>query len=317
MKKTMIALSLAVGAAGFTVQSLADSNYPERNIEFIVPWNAGGGADNVVRALQNPVEEVLGTNIVVRNLSGGGGAVGFSRALSAKPDGYVVTIPTNATFTLEGLGNVDFTYTDFEYIARVLVEPYVLAVNSGKGWETLEDLVDHLQENDARLMVGASGVGSSTHVMAVALAEELGVEFDVVPYDSGANAVTAAMGGHIDAVVLNPSEVVSGIESGRLTALVTTGDERSGAISQAPTMLEEGYDFSVSQWRGVAAPKGISQEVEDRWVEAIQSAVESPEFQRAAEMMGSDIMPLYGDELDEFVERTARLMIDEAAKLRQ
>lgn len=314
MKKTILTLSVAAAALS---SSLTFGDYPNKNIEFIVPWNAGGGADNVVRAIQNPLEEALGTTVVVRNVSGGGGAVGFSTAIAAKPDGYVVTIPTNATFTLEGLGNVGFTYTDFEYIARVLVEPYVLAVNSQKGWSSLEGMVNELQESQAPLMVGASGVGSSTHVMAVALAEELGVNFQVVPYDSGANAVTAAMGGHIDAVVLNPSEVVSAIDSGRLHAIVTTGEERSGAIPDSPTMLEEGYDFSISQWRGVAAPKGISQEVEDRWVEAIKTAVEDPEFQRAAEMMGSDIMPLFGDELDQFVENTAQVMIEEAEKLAQ
>lgn len=314
MKKTILTLSVAAAAL---FSSLTFGDYPDKNIEFIVPWNAGGGADNVVRAIQNPLEEALGTTVVVRNVSGGGGAVGFSTAIAAKPDGYVVTIPTNATFTLEGLGNVGFTYTDFEYIARVLVEPYVLAVNSQKGWSSLESMVNELQDSQAPLMVGASGVGSSTHVMAVALAEELGVNFQVVPYDSGANAVTAAMGGHIDAVVLNPSEVVSAIDSGRLHAIVTTGEERSGAIPDSPTMLEEGYDFSISQWRGVAAPKGISQEVEDRWVEAIKTAVEDPEFQRAAEMMGSDIMPLFGDELDQFVENTAHVMIEEAEKLAQ
>ena len=314
MKKTILTLSVAAAALS---SSLTFGDYPEKNIEFIVPWNAGGGADNAVRAMQNPLEEALDTSIVVRNVSGGGGAVGYSTAIAAKPDGYVVTIPTNATFTLEGLGNVGFTYTDFEYIARVLVEPYVLAVNSQKGWGSLEDLVNELQESQAPLMVGASGVGSSTHVMAVALAEELGVNFQVVPYDSGANAVTAAMGGHIDAVVLNPSEVVSAIDSGRLHAIVTTGEERSGAIPDSPTMLEEGYDFSISQWRGIAAPKGISQEVEDRWVEAINTAVEDPEFQRAAEMMGTDIMPLFGDELDQFVKNTAHIKIEEAEKLAQ
>lgn len=314
MKKTILAISVATAALS---SALSYADYPEKNIEFIVPWNAGGGADNVVRALQSPVEEALGTTIVVRNVSGGGGAVGFSTAVNAKPDGYVMTIPTNATFTLEGLGNVGYTYSDFEYIARVLVEPYVLAVNSQNGWTSLEEMLAGLEELGRPLMVGASGVGSSTHVMAVALAEELGANFQVVPYDSGANAVTAAMGGHIDAVVLNPSEVVSGIDSGRLSAIVTTGEERSGALPDAPTMLEEGYDFNISQWRGVAAPKGISQETEDRWVEAIQAAVEDPEFQRAAEMMGSDIMPLYGDELDAFVENTSQVMIQEAEKLAQ
>ena len=89
------------GAATMLASSMTmAADYPSKNIEFIVPWSAGGGADNVVRALQPSLEKALGATIVVRNLSGGGGAVGFSRAVASKPDGYTVTIPTNATFTL-------------------------------------------------------------------------------------------------------------------------------------------------------------------------------------------------------------------------
>lgn len=316
MKKTMITLSLAVAATGVAMTSMAADNYPERSIEFIVPYGPGGGSDNVVRALQPKIEEALGGTIVVRNISGGGGAVGYSRAVNAEPNGYTVTTPNNANFTLEGLGNVDFAYGDFEYIARVLVEPYILAVRQNDDWTDFESLMESIEAGE-RLSVGFSGVGSSTHVTAVAIGEELGVDFNFIPFDGGSAAVSAAMGGHVDAVVLNPNEIMSAVDGGRLNPMLSTGEERASVFPDTPTMVELGYELELNQWRGIAAPRGISQEIEDKWVEAIKHAVEDPAFQRFAEEGGSEVMPLYGDELDEFVRRTAELMIPIAQSVQE
>ncbi|APX93816.1 hypothetical protein BWR19_13200 [Halomonas sp. 1513] len=316
MKKTMIVVSMAAAATGLAAFSHAAENYPERSIEFIVPYGPGGGSDNVVRALQPKIEEALDGTLVIRNVSGGGGAVGYNRAVNAAADGYTVTTPNNANFTLEGLGNVDFTYGDFEYIARVLVEPYILAVRQNDDWTDFESLMESI-EGGERLTVGFSGVGSSTHVTAVAIGNELGVDFNFIPYDGGSAAVSAAMGGHVDAVVLNPNEIMSAVDGGRLTPVLSTGEERANVFPDTPTMIELGYELELNQWRGIAAPKGISQEIEDKWVEAVKQAVADPAFQQFAEEGGSEVMPLYGDELDEFVRRTAELMIPIAESVQE
>ncbi|AMC99878.1 Bug family tripartite tricarboxylate transporter substrate binding protein [Halomonas chromatireducens] len=316
MKKTMIAVSMAVAATGLATFAQAAENYPERSIEFIVPYGPGGGSDNVVRALQPKIEEALGGTLVIRNISGGGGAVGYNRAVNAAADGYTVTTPNNANFTLEGLGNVDFTYGDFEYIARVLVEPYILAVRQNDDWTDFESLMESIEAGN-RLSVGFSGVGSSTHVTAVAIGEELGVDFNFIPFDGGSAAVSAAMGGHVDAVVLNPNEILSAVEGGRLNPMLSTGEDRTDIFPDTPTMVELGYELELNQWRGIAAPKGISQEIEDKWVEAVKHAVEDPAFQRFAKEGGSEVMPLFGEELDEFVRRTADLMIPIAQSVQE
>ncbi|GHC32816.1 lipoprotein [Kushneria pakistanensis] len=314
MKKILSVL----GAATMLASSMAmAADYPSKNIQFIVPWSAGGGADTAVRAMQPGLEKALGTTIVVRNIGGGGGAVGFSRAVASKPDGYTVTIPTNATFTLEGLGNVAFTRDDFEFIARVLVEPYVMAVRPNDDWSDLESLVNERKASGEPLRMGASGVGSSTHIVSLMLARELGIKMEVIPFDSGSAAVSAAMGGHIDGVVLNPSEVISAIDGNRLKAIVTTGEERSGVLPDAPTMHEAGYDFELAQWRGIAAPKGLDPAIEEQWVEAVKQMVEDPQFQKTARSIGTDVSPLYGEELDQFVERTSKPLIEEAGAIRQ
>ncbi|ART64325.1 hypothetical protein B9H00_15735 [Kushneria marisflavi] len=314
----MKSLLSAFGAATILASSMAmAADYPSKNIEFIVPWSAGGGADTAVRAMQPSLEKALGATIVVRNLSGGGGAVGFSRAVASKPDGYTMTVPTNAVFTLEGLGNVAFTKDDFDYIARVLVEPYVLAVRKNDAWQNLDSLSSDLKASGKPLRIGASGVGSSSHIVALMLGEALGLNVEFIPFDGGSAAVSSAMGGHIDGVVLNPSEVISAVNGGRLTAIVTTGEERSGALPDTPTMEESGHDFELSQWRGIAAPKGLDPAIEQQWVEAIKKMVDDPQFRKTAQSIGTDVSPLYGDELDQFVERTSKPLIEEARAIRQ
>lgn len=307
-------LVAAVAAAPGLVQA---ADFPSRNIEFIVPYAPGGSSDNFVRSLQPGLEKSLGGTIVVRNMAGGGGAIGFMQTLAAKPDGHTVTTPNNAIFTLQGLGNVTFDYKDFNYLARVLVEPYVLTVRPNEEWSTLEKFVDYAKQNPRKVKIAFSGVGSSTHIMTVVLAGLLGVELEPIPYEGGAPAVAAAMGGHVDGVVQHPAEILSGVEGGRLKALVTSGEKRAEVLPDTPTLKEAGYDFSAYQWRGIAAPKGISDEVEQAWVKAIQEAVQDPEFVQAAKNLGTEVDPLYGEELDAFVDEMAELMIAEAQKIKQ
>lgn len=316
MKKTIITVSIAFAASGMALGVMAAESYPEDDIEFIVPYGAGGGSDSLVRALQPGMEESFDGTIYVRNISGGGGAVGYGRAVNAEPDGYTLTTPNNATFTLEGLGNVDFKYKDFEYIARVLVEPYVLAVGEDADWQNFDEMKESL-ENGESISVGFSGVGSSTHVTTVAVADELGVDFNLIPFDGGSDAVSAAMGGHVDAVLLNPSDLMSAVDSGRLSPVFSTSEGRSEAFPDAPSLSELGYDFVLDQWRGVAAPKGISQSVEDKIVEAVENAIKGEEFNNFAKQSGAEVSPLYGDDLDTYVESIAEVMIPIAESVKE
>lgn len=316
MKKTMVALAVTSASLGFGQAVLANENYPERDIEFIVPYGPGGGSDNLVRALQPKLEEALDGTLFYRNITGSGGAVGYNRVVNSDPDGYTVTTPNNANFTLEGLGNVDFIYTDLEYIARLVIEPYVFAVSNSKEWDSFESMMDYIDEG-GRVSVGFSGVGSSTHITTVAIADELGIDLQLIPFEGGSAAVSAAMGGHVDAVLLNPSDIMSATQGGRLIPVFSTGDERASAYPDTPNLKEEGYDLVLNQWRGIAAPKGISQEIEDKWVEAVQSAIEDENFRKFVEESGAEVQPLYGDELDEFVRLTADVMIPIAQGLNE
>ncbi|MEO3433570.1 tripartite tricarboxylate transporter substrate binding protein [Inquilinus sp. CAU 1745] len=310
-----IVAGVVATAAGLGIGAAQAQDFPSKDIEVIVPYSAGGGTDNFVRALEPSLEEALGTNIIVRNVTGGGGAVGLMQALAAEPDGYTVTIPNNALYTLQGLGNVDFEYEDFDYIARITTEPYVLVVRNIEGWEDLESFVESATTGSNQVKLGFAGVGSSSHIMTMAVADALGIEPSFVPYDGGSTAVAAAMGGHIDGVVLSPSDVVSAVEGDTLHTLATTGD--SSLLPGTPTFASAGYDLTAHQWRGIGTPAGLDESVKAVWVEALKEAVEDESFQAAIQNLGSEVAPLYGEELKAFVDEMADLMIPLAEQVKQ
>ncbi|AML50455.1 tripartite tricarboxylate transporter substrate binding protein [Falsihalocynthiibacter arcticus] len=280
--------------------------FPSKPITIVVPYGAGGSTDSFVRALAAPLAKAFDTDIVVKNVSGGGGAVGTMQTLTYDADGYTVTIPNNAFYTLQGMGNVNFTTNDFDYIARVVTEPYVLTIATKPEWSDIDAFVASAREEPVTL--GFAGVGSSTHIMTMAISQALGFEPKFIPFDGDAAAVAAALGGHIDGVVLSPSGVASALAKGDLTAIGATG--ASALMPDVPLFADKGYDIDTLQYRGIAAPAGLSAEVKAAWVQAIEVAVQDKGFQTAAHNLGLDVNPAYGTELDEFIAAGSGLMIE-------
>lgn len=311
MKKLLSTLAVT---ASFVIggHAMAD-DYPTKSVNMIVPFSAGGGNDTFVRALQPLLEEQLGESLVIRNIAGGGGAVGMSRAVASEPDGYTLLAASNAMLTLEAMGNVPFTHDDFDFIAKVVDEPYILAVGEESPYEDLDSLVE--AASDSSIKVGSSGVGSSAYITANAIANRTGAKLNLIPYPGGSEAISAAMGGHVDAVVLGGAELRSALESGRLEALATTYAERGDSLPDVPTFKESGYDLVLSVWRGIAAPKGLPQEVKDEWVAAVQQIVDDGSYEETASNLGTKLSPLFGDKLEAFIDESAGIMREAAGDL--
>lgn len=297
---TTLVLSIAL------LPTLASANdFPRKPITIIVPYGAGGSNDNFVRALTGPLKRAFDTNVIVRNIAGGGGAVGTMITLAHKPDGYTVTITSNALYTLQGLGNIKFKTTDFDFIARVATEPYVLAVKTKDEWNNLTSFTR--SASNKRVTLGYAGVGSSTHVMAEAISKELGINAKLIPFDGGSAAVAATLGGHIDGVVLTPAGVASGLESGKLSAIGITG--KSKQLPNVSLFSEQGYALETLQWRGIAAPVGLPPEVKAKWITAVTEAVKDENFKKAVGNLGVDVNTAYGESLDKFIKEGSTKLI--------
>lgn len=315
MKRLLIGIGVAllfctVSFSLFAAGAAEARPYPTRDIEFIVPYGAGGSTDQFVRSLVPHLEESLGVAVVVRNVTGGGGAVGYSEVLAARPDGYTVTVPNNANFTLEGMGHVDFSYRDFDNIARVILEDYVLTMGAQSGITTLPEFVEYARANPGEVQLGHSGVGSSTHIVTVALIDFLGLDVELIPFGGGAPAMTAAMGGHVHGIVQHPAEIVSAVAGGDLVPIASMGEVSPIAFPDLPTMQQEGFDLTVLQWRGIGFPKGISDEVRTAWVTALERAAQSSAFRRTVEADLKATLDLaVGADFDRFEQAMADLFI--------
>jgi tripartite-type tricarboxylate transporter receptor subunit TctC len=247
--------------------------FPEDRIEIIVPYAAGGGTDAVARSFAEVAEEHLGENVSVLNREGGGGAVGMQEGANAEPDGHTVTMVTVELLTLPHSGLAQFTYEDFTPVALLNEDAAAITVPADSEWETIDDFIE-TAENESGIQIGNSGTGAIWHLAAAALEQEIGADFNHVPFDGAAPAITALLGGHIDAVTVSAGEVGAQVEAGDLRILAVMAEDRLDAFPDVPTLEESGVDLSIGTWRGLAVPNGTPDGVvsvlEDAFGEAAQ-----------------------------------------------
>lgn len=278
-------ISVALTAALVSFGGAAKAEYPEKPVEMTVLF--GGTANTIAQLLSELMSEELGQPVVPVARNGGGGAVGYSYVQSTLPDGYSIVWNSNSINTTYHTGRIPFDYTAFTPIARVSVEIPALAVNSSTGWASLADLIAAANASDGKLKVGISGKGSFTHLTSAALFDAMGLSDKVayISYGDG-KAPIELLAGRIDAAIQWPGQFASYAESGDLTVLAVTGDERAGVLPDVPTAQEQGIDVNMSMWRGLAAPAGTSADVVTVLEAAARNAVESERFTEAAANLG-------------------------------
>jgi tripartite-type tricarboxylate transporter receptor subunit TctC len=275
-----LAYALLSVAAIASAQELA---YPKRgNIEITVLFPAGSSADVTARLLAQGIAKNLGTNVMVVNRPGAGGAIGYKYVASQKPDGYSLVWNSNSISTTYHSGQLAFDYRAFEAVARVLIESPVLAVRGDARWKTLVDLINDAKSRPGKITVANSGIGSHTHITSVALFKTAGVDVLDVPY-SAAQIVPSLLGGHVDAMVQLPGALSGHVQNGTIRILAAVTQKRDAALPDAPTAQEQGVEVALDAWRGIAVPKGTPRTIIAALEAAIRTTCESADF-----MQGSD-----------------------------
>ena len=280
----ILASVLAVSLIGCSNESIPVSseskktNFPEKQIELIVPFAAGGGTDAVGRAYADALKNHLPEPMGVVNKTGGGGAIGMSEGVNAKPDGYKVTMVTVELAILPNLGLAAFKSDDLKPVAQLNADPAAVTVRADSPWNTLEEFIEYAKANPEKVRIGNAGSGSIWHLAAAALGDLTGAKFSHIPFEGGAPAVTALLGSHIEAVTVSPAEVSAQVNAGTLRILGVMADERLETIKDVPTLKEENIDLSIGTWRGIAVPKDTPEEVVDILKEASRKAAEEKSF---------------------------------------
>ena len=282
-----LVLRLIAALAGLAVlaPAPAQDKFPAaRPIEFVVLFPAGSSADVTARVLAEGMSRQLGTQIVVVNRPGGGGAVGLKYAVTQAPDGHHLVWSSNAISTTYHTGTLPFDYKSFAPVARVQIETPLLFVKGEASWKGLRDILQQAKANPGKLTVGNSGFGSHTHLSSVWLFKASGYQVTDVPFNA-AQVVPSLLGGHVDAVVQLPGALAGLVKAGTVRALVALSAARDPFFPEVPTAREQGLNVGAELWRGVAAPRGTPPRIVARLEDAIRKTVASPEFVRATEKL--------------------------------
>lgn len=309
MKKRILSIVLVLGLlASMCIgcssgsgggESEAEDGYPEKEITMIIPWAAGGSTDTVSRKLASIMEKELGQAIVIQNTEGAGGNVGFSAIAGAKADGYTIGIVSGTIILNDYFMDDAVPYDSMKNIAIFCENPSCIAVPADSEFETLDDLIAYAKEHPGELQVANSGIGSTWHGVACTLENKAGVKFKHVPYEGGNPAVTAAAGGHVDAVVCAISEASTLVDSGNLRFLATSSE--SVLSEGVPTFEECGIEGMFGAYNEVVAPKDIPEEVAERLLTAVQNAYESEEMETFMNDGGFGRLWITGDELEQYL----------------
>jgi tripartite-type tricarboxylate transporter receptor subunit TctC len=252
------------------------AEYPEDNIEVIVPFSAGGPTDTVTRMVAEPMSQDLGVQMVVQNVDGAGGTVGAGQAAAAEPDGYTVLMHHIGMATAPALYD-DLAYdplTDFKTVGLVTEVPMTIIARADFEPETFEDFVTYVQGNADTVTMAHAGEGSASNLCGLLLTDALGVEVTAVPYDGTGPAMTELVGGQVDFMCDQTTNTTGQITAGKVKAYAVTTPERIEALPDLPTTAEAGQpDVQVTVWHGLYVPAETPDEIVATLTDSLQVAL--------------------------------------------
>jgi tripartite-type tricarboxylate transporter receptor subunit TctC len=264
--------------------------YPERTIKIVVPFPAGGPTDVAARLIAQSLATKFGKGVVVENHPGAGGRIGAKVVATAAPDGYTLLLGgTNVNAIGAIFNDLGFDpVKSFAPIAVVCVDSLAIAVSPRVGAKNFKEFVQYAKDHPGQLKYGASP-GIYTQFAGEYFKLKTGADILFVPYKGGAPAVTDALGGHIEMVVNNKSNLLPQFKDGKLTALAVTSKERWPELPQTPTMREVGIlGFPQEVLFGLLAPAGTPQTIVMRLNGAVNEALQSAEVRASLDGIGVD-----------------------------
>jgi tripartite-type tricarboxylate transporter receptor subunit TctC len=320
--KTIRVCALALGALlAAAPAARAQEPYPTRPISIVAPFPPGGVADLTARPVAAAMEKVLKNPVGVVNKTGAAGAVGMQFVATSKPDGYTLLLALSSISIIPEADKLfgrppAFTVDQFAPIALVSADPTILVVPADKPWKTAKDFIEDARKRPGQISFSSSGVYGTLHMAMELLSHAAGIKLRHVPYGGAGPALTAILGGHVDALASGPAVVLPHIKSGKLRALAGWGDKRVAALPDVPTFRELGYpDAEFYIWAGLFAPRGTPDPVLAKLRDAVRAAVADPDFKTAMDKLETPIAFKQGAEFQKFFELDARRLAEGVRKV--
>ena len=288
--KKMLSRSLAFLYLVFFAAT-ASAGFPDRPIEFIIPFGAGGGADIEGRLLAKEMSNILGVPLTPINKPGAGGAITYTYIVNSKPDGYTIGWNSTSVLTTTNLGNTDFDYDAMDHIGRVEYQPQPFVVKADSSWKSFQDFVNDCRSNPNTYKIANSGTGSATHTAAIAIMNAINCKVIHLPKGiKGRNA--SVLSGEADAMVAPLTGAIRLSKAGKLRILAVPTSKRNMVIPDVPTMGELGYDAELDLFRGLSVAPGTPQSIKDKLFDAMSKAAKSEAFMGLAKKKGFTVDPM-------------------------
>ena len=285
---------LALGMLSiFQSAAKAQDSYPNKPINFIVPYGAGGGADSRSRQIAQKMSVILKQPIIVDNKPGAGGNIGTEYITRAAPDGYTIGMGNFAPMAVNKTLFSNLRYDpEVDLTPIVLIEkgPLVLVVNPNSPYKTVKDIVDAAKAKPGALTFSSGGIGGSHQLSAEIFEQNAGIDMIHVPYKSGSAGLTDLMAGNVTMMFDQMYSALPSIKADKLRPIAITSKKRSPLLPNVPSFAEVGYPkVEVLNWQGLIAPKGTSKAIIDKLNAAANEALKDPQLRELMLSQGNEI----------------------------
>lgn len=303
-RRMMAALALAAGLATTQVQA---QGFPERDINGIIMWGAGGATDVVARAIAPHAEKALGRSIVLQNRAGGAGAISTTYVNAQASDGYTLLFGAEnpQIHKVMGLGTLD--YKEFFPVNVTARGIAVVVAQANAPWTSLKDLVDDAQKRPGAIKMGSTGPGGLPHVVGAMLNNVTRFRVTAVPFDGEGPGLTALQGGHVDFMPVGLGAAAELVKAGRLKVLSVVNPEPLPSLPGVKPIVAEYPDFARflpwGPFYGVFVKRDTPEAVRNRLVAAFRQAAETPQFAAMMVDRGNVMINLAGAEADLFLDK--------------
>jgi tripartite-type tricarboxylate transporter receptor subunit TctC len=300
----VLLISLTFSAAAFGQDKPKD--YPVKAISLMVGFSAGGSSDLGGRILGEALKKVIGQPIVVDNKPGAGSQVMLTDFKNnAKPDGYtmaMINVPQIQTIIFDPTRKASFAMKDLQPVANHVQDPGAIFVRKDSPFKTLEDFISAAKANPGQIKVSTTGIGSDDHLAILDFQRKTGLKFNIIHMIDTPKALTAALGGHIDADFDNVGGFLPTVVSGEGRILGVMMEKRYPDLPNVPTLREKGIDIVSSSTRGYAMPAGTPMGIIKYLEQAIKKAMDDPEHLKRMKDAGLTLKFMPVDEYIQFLE---------------
>jgi len=278
MKFTSI---LAAAALLVATAAGAQTPYPHSRVSLVTHSSPGGGTDLFLREIGMVLAPLMKTNFAVENVRGGSGATAVAQVAAGKPDGSVFygTTPTYIQTTLLSKPKVGFEGLD--PIAIVFLDPEVIYTRTESPFKNLADVIAFAKANPGKSRWGASNPASLERLALERLARSTGVKVPIVSHDGGGDQMIGVLNGTYDIGIGEIQELRAQLDAGKVRLLAVLNEKRLDGLPELATAKEQGFNVVVTKFRGIAAPKGVPDEIAKAWEDALRKALDTPAYKAA------------------------------------